>query len=176
MKEIPAASVDLITTDTPYLVNYQSRDGRSIANDNTSEWLLPAFTEMYRVLKYGRFMVCFYSWNKVDRFFAAWKGAGFRPVGHLVWTKNYCSNERFVGYSHECAYLLAKGEPPLPSIALRDVLDWKSTGNKFHPTQKPVMGLLPVITAFSHPSDILFDPFAGSGTTAIAALALGRRY
>jgi adenine-specific DNA-methyltransferase len=176
MKEMPNASVDFIATDPPYLVRYTSRDGRSIANDNTSEWLVPAFAQMYRVLKPDRFLLSFYGWNKVDRFFAAWRASGFHPVGHLVWTKNYHSNERFVRYSHDCAYLLAKGEPQLPAIALRDVLDWQYTGNELHPTQKPVMALLPVIMAFSHMSDIVFDPFIGSGTTAIAARILGRRY
>jgi adenine-specific DNA-methyltransferase len=176
MKEMPAASVDLIVTDPPYLVRYESRDGRRIANDDSDAWLLPAFAEMYRVLKYDSFLVCFYGWNKVDKFFAAWKAAGFRPVGHFVWTKDYHSSERFVRYSHESAYLLAKGEPQKPPIALRDVLEWKYTGDELHPTQKPVMALLPVIMAFSRVGDIVLDPFIGSGTTAIAARDLGRRY
>jgi adenine-specific DNA-methyltransferase len=176
MKEIPSASIDFIATDPPYLVRYTSRDGRRIVNDDTDNWLMPAFAEMYRVLKFDRLMLCFYGWNKVDRFFAAWKAAGFYPVGHLIWVKNYHSNERFVRYSHESAYLLAKGDPPRPSIALRDVLDWKYTGDDLHPTQKPVMALLPVIMAFSRLGEIILDPFAGSGSTAVAAQDLGRRY
>jgi site-specific DNA-methyltransferase (adenine-specific) len=176
MKEIPSASIDFISTDPPYLVRYTSRDDRSIANDDNSNWLMPAFAQMYRVLKYDRFLLCFYGWNKVDRFFAAWRAAGFYPVGHLVWVKDYHSNERYVRYSHESAYLLAKGNPSKPSIALSDVLEWKYTGDELHPTQKPVMALLPVILAFSHVGDLILDPFAGSGTTAVAAQELGRRY
>jgi adenine-specific DNA-methyltransferase len=176
MKTMPEASVDLIATDPPYLVSYQSRDGRSIANDTTSEWLVPAFHELYRVLKNNRFLVSFYSWNKVDRFFAAWKDAGFRPVGHLVWVKNYHSNERFVRYCHEAAYLLAKGEPEKPPVALRDVLDWTYTGDGLHPTQKPVMAMVPLVLAFSRVGEVVLDPFAGSGTTAVAAQSLGRRF
>src|SRR5690242_15875547 len=80
MKEMPTESVDFIATDPPYLVHCVSRDGRSIANDDTSEWLTPAFTHMYRVLKSNHFLLCFYSWNKVDHFFTAWRAAGFRPV------------------------------------------------------------------------------------------------
>ena len=176
MKEIPSASIDFISTDPPYLVRYTSRDDRSIANDDNSNWLMPAFAQMYRVLKYDRFLLCFYGWNKVDRFFAAWRAAGFYPVGHLVWVKDYHSNERYVRYSHESAYLLAKGNPSKPSIALSDVLEWKYTGDELHPTQKPVIALLPVILAFSHVGDLILDPFAGSGTTAVAAQELGRRY
>ena len=176
MKEIPSASIDFISTDPPYLVRYTSRDDRSIANDDNSNWLMPAFAQMYRVLKYDRFLLCFYGWNKVDRFFAAWRAAGFYPVGHLVWVKDYHSNERYVRYSHESAYLLAKGNPSKPSIALSDVLEWKYTGDELHPTQKPVMALLPVILAFSHVGDLILDPFAGSGTIAVASQELGRRY
>src|SRR5690242_326488 len=37
MKSMPERCVDLIATDPPYLVSYQSRDGRRIANDANSE-------------------------------------------------------------------------------------------------------------------------------------------
>lgn len=176
MGRMPPASVDFIATDPPYLVNYQSRDGRSIANDTTDEWLRPACARMYRVLKDNRFLLCFYAWNRIDRFFAAWKAAGFRPVGHLVWVKRYASSERFVGYSHESAYLLAKGHPQQPRSVIRDILEWRYTGNSLHPTQKPVMALRPPIAAFTKPGEIVLDPFVGSGTTAVAAKSLGRRY
>ncbi len=176
MATMPSASVDLVVTDPPYLVNYRSSDGRRYPNDDNDRWLKPAFAEVSRVLKADRFVVSFYGWNKADRFLAAWKAAGLQPAGHLVWTKNYYSKERFVRYSHESAYLLAKGNPPRPRIGLRDVLDWRYTGDVLHPTQKPVMALLPLIMAYSQVGDIVLDPFAGSGTTAVAAQALGRRY
>jgi adenine-specific DNA-methyltransferase len=131
---------------------------------------------LYRVLKDKRFLVSFYSWNKVDYFFLAWKQTGFRPVGHLVWVKRYHSSERFLRYAHEQAYLLAKGEPEKPQAALRDVLDWTYTGDKLHPTQKPVTAMLPIISSFSKRGEVVLDPFCGSGTTAVAARSLGRRF
>jgi adenine-specific DNA-methyltransferase len=176
MGRMPPGSVDFIATDPPYLVGYTSRDGRRVANDTTDEWLMPACAQMYRVLKPNRFLLYFYGWNRIDRFFAAWKAAGFRAVGHLVWVKRYASNERYVGYAHESAYLLAKGNPPQPNRVIRDVLEWRYTGNTLHPTQKPVMALRPPIAAFSKPGEIVLDPFVGSGTTAVAAKELGRRY
>lgn len=45
-----------------------------------------------------------------------------------------------------------------------------------HPTQKPVELLLRCIEASTDPGDRIFDPFNGSGTTAVAALRSGRRY
>jgi adenine-specific DNA-methyltransferase len=176
MRQMPAGSVDLIATDPPYLVGYTSRDGRSIANDKTDEWLMPACREMYRVLKYNSFLVSFYGWNRVDRFFAAWKHAGFHVVGHLVFVKPYHSNAAYVRYSHEGAYLLTKGVPDTPPMLIRDVLEWHYSGNGLHPTQKPVMAMLPLLLAFSRMREIVLDPFVGSGTTAVAAKQLGRRY
>lgn len=108
MTGIPEKAVDFILTDPPYLVGFRDRQGRTIAGDKTDESLQPACHEMYRVLKKDALMVSFYGWNCVDRFMAAWKQAGFSVVGHLVFTKTYTSKSAYVGYRHECAYLLAK--------------------------------------------------------------------
>jgi adenine-specific DNA-methyltransferase len=177
LPELPAESCDFVLTDPPYLVNYHTRDGRSIAGDTAGDWLKPAFNQIYRVLKPGSFCVSFYGWNRVDQFFAAWKAAGFRPVGHLVWVKSYASSSGLLAHCHEEAYLLVKGEVQNPKAApLPDVLQWHYTGNRLHPTQKPVGSLKPVIDAFSKPGDIVLDPFCGSGSTLLAAKILGRRY
>ncbi|EGM8517168.1 hypothetical protein IIM65_004706 [Escherichia coli] len=138
MATFPGNAVDFILTDPPYLVGFRDRSGRTIAGDKTDEWLQPACNEMYRVLKKDALMVSFYGWNRVDRFMAAWKNAGFSVVGHLVFTKNYTSKAAYVGYRHECAYILAKGRPRLPQNPLPDVLGWKYSGNRHHPTEKPV--------------------------------------
>ncbi len=121
-------------------------------------------------------MVSFYGWNRVDRFMSAWKSAGFSVVGHLVFTKTYSSKSAYVGYRHECAYILAKGRPALPQDPLPDVLGWKYSGNRHHPTEKPVTSLQPLIESFTHPNAIVLDPFAGSGSTCVAAVQAGRRY
>jgi len=42
---------------------------------------------MHRVLKDGGACLCFCAWNKIDIFMAAWKKAGFRVVGHVVFPK-----------------------------------------------------------------------------------------
>lgn len=176
MATFPGNAVDFILTDPPYLVGFRDRQGRTIAGDKTDEWLQPACNEMYRVLKKDALMVSFYGWNRVDRFMAAWKNAGFSVVGHLVFTKTYTSKAAYVGYRHECAYILAKGRPALPQKPLPDVLGWKYSGNRHHPTEKPVTSLQPLIESFTHPNAIVLDPFAGSGSTCVAALQSGRRY
>jgi site-specific DNA-methyltransferase (adenine-specific) len=44
-----------------------------------------------------------------------------------------------------------------------------------HPTTKPLGLMTELVSLFSFDGDILLDPFAGSGTTGVAALRLGRR-
>nr|UPG20945.1 DNA methyltransferase [Klebsiella pneumoniae] len=120
-------------------------------------------------------MVSFYGWNRIDRFMAAWKRAGFSVVGHLVFTKSYTSNLR-MSRTVTNAPISGKGRPALPPKPLPDVLGWKYSGNRHHPTEKPVTSLQPLIESFTHPNAIVLDPFAGSGSTCVAALQSGRRY
>ncbi len=128
------------------------------------------------MLKDDRLCVSFYGWNQAEKFLLAWKQVGFAPVGHLVWAKDYASQAKYLSYCHESAYLLAKGRPPLPRLKLRDVLSFPYTGNRLHPTEKAPLMLQPLIRAFTQKGAIVLDPFAGSGSTLVAAKELGRRY
>ncbi len=53
---------------------------------------------------------------------------------------------------------------------------WSMAENTVHPTQKSEKLIAKLILASSHPGDRVFDPFLGSGTTAVVAQKLGRSY
>jgi site-specific DNA-methyltransferase (adenine-specific) len=53
---------------------------------------------------------------------------------------------------------------------------WSMSENTDHPAQKPEKLAAKLILASSNPGEIIFDPFLGSGTTAAAAIKLGRRF
>ena len=53
---------------------------------------------------------------------------------------------------------------------------WSMAENTAHPTQKPEKLLAKLILASSEEGDTVFDPFLGSGTTAVAAKKLGRHF
>jgi len=53
---------------------------------------------------------------------------------------------------------------------------WSMPENTDHPTQKPEKLVAKAILASSRPGDVVFDPFLGSGTTAVVAKKLGRRF
>ena len=176
LPELPARSINFVLTDPPYIARYRSRDGRAVLNDDNDTWLEPAFAEIYRVLERNSFCVSFYGWPHADKFISAWRKAGFRIVGHLAFPKRYTSSERYLRYQHECAYLLAKGYPQTPADTIGDVIDWTYSGNKLHPTQKPLSVLLPIVETFSSPQGTVLDPFSGSGSSLLAAKMLGRNY
>ena len=44
-----------------------------------------------------------------------------------------------------------------------------------HPTTKPDALMCELVNLFTDPNDVILDPFAGSGTTLVAALRMGRR-
>jgi site-specific DNA-methyltransferase (adenine-specific) len=173
---LPERSVDFILTDPPYLVGYKPRDGRSVSNDDNAAWLKPAFAEMYRVLAADGYCLTFYGWPHADRFMQAFRAAGFRPVGHFAFPKPYSSSVDHVRCQHECAYLLAKGNPRTAS-PWSDIVAWtENTGNKLHPTQKPTAILRPFIESYCPGDGLVLDPFAGSGLTLLAAKMLGRAW
>lgn len=176
LRSIPNDHIDLVVTDPPYFVRYKDRTGRSIANDGDPSSVLGAFNDIYRVLRPNSFCVSFYGWGRAGAFFDAWADAGFRPVGHIVWHKGYASRRGFLNARHEQAYVLAKGCPQKPLQPLDDVQPWEYTGNVVHPTEKAVSVLKPLVQTFSQRGALVLDPFAGSGSTLVAAALTGRSY
>jgi len=72
--------------------------------------------------------------------------------------------------------VLAKGYPKEPAHPIGDVIEFAYSGNRLHPTEKPLSSLLPLVETFSAPGGLVLDPFSGSGTSLLAARSLGRRY
>jgi site-specific DNA-methyltransferase (adenine-specific) len=112
---------------------------------------------------------------------AGWRIGNLRPtfepilwfvkpykIGHTI-----ASNvlEHAVGAFHEAAYVPYAKQPD-------NVLSVRSTpeDSGMHPTQKPVALMRALIELTTCPAQIVVDPFCGSGTTLVAAAALGRRF
>ena len=53
---------------------------------------------------------------------------------------------------------------------------WSMSENTNHPTQKPEKLIAKLILASSNEKDVVFDPFLGSGTTAVVAKKLNRHF
>lgn len=66
------------------------------------------------------------------------------------------------------------GRPATWSIPI--VLDRGGNAPRVHTTQKPLPLMLALVADFTDPGDLVCDPFAGSGTTGVACIRLGRRF
>ena len=112
------------------------------------------------------------------------KKHGFNNYINLVFRKNFSAqvlkaNMKIVG---NCEYAMIFYREKLPKFnnngkMIFNCIDWtKDTkSEKIHPTQKPINILMQLISIFTDPGDIVIDPCAGSGSTLIAALEMGRK-
>ena len=95
----------------------------------------------------------------------------------LIWaSKNKKSKYTFNYQSLKCLNddLQMRSDWTLPICNGKERL--KKNGKKIHSTQKPEALLHRVILATTNKGDAIFDPFLGTGTTAVVAKKLGRSY
>ncbi|BBF51466.1 DNA methyltransferase [Escherichia coli] len=176
MARIPDNAIDFILTDPPYLVGFRDRSGRTIAGDVNDDWLQPASNEMYRVLKKRRAVwSAFYGWNRIDRFMAAWKRAGFSVVGTCVHQKLHIqicicrvpSRMRLYPGKKAVRRCLRSHYPTCWAGNFRQ---------SSSPDGKAVTSLQPLIESFTHPNAIVLGPVCRQRLNCVAALQSGRRY
>ena len=113
----------------------------------------------------------FTDWRMWDWTREASESAGYPIKGMLVWDKLNPGMGIEWRHQHELIYFGKKG--PLKGFGRHgDVLNIKRSGNKFHPTQKPIE-LLKMLIGNSV-GDKIYDPFSGSGSTMITCEQMGK--
>ena len=170
--------VNLVVTDPPYGVSYESADGKTIQNDNLSgekyyEFLLSAFRNMTAHLAEGGSAYVFHADTEGLNVRRAFKEAGFHISGVCVWAKNSLVLGRSpYQWQHEPVLFgwLPNGKHRWFADRKQSTI-WnfdKPKRNAEHPTMKPVPLLAYPIKNSSAPNGVVLDPFGGSGSTLIA--------
>lgn len=189
MRLMPDESVDLIVSDPPYLINYATGHRKNkehdfctpIQNDANPELISRYFKECYRVLKQNHAFYAFCSAKTADFFKTAALDAHFAVKNSIVWVKSEWTMgdlKAQFGQQYEVLLLLNKGRAPFNGKRLGDVWEFPFVrGRKqLHQNQKPVELIERCIEKHSAEGDVVFDGFMGSGTTAVAAYRLNRRF
>lgn len=174
--------VDSVITDPPYAIDYQSHRRKTlykkIKNDTNLDWLDDFFNKAYNCLKDNTAIYCFCSWHNVDTFKQKIEKY-FKIKNILIWVKNnHGSGDLQASYAptYELIIYANKGRCLIKSKRPEDVLYANKTGNKIHPTQKPVDLLENFIKTSTYEKEIILDPFMGSGSTGVACKNLNRNF
>jgi len=129
-------------------------------------------------------MIVFCAFEQQFTLIEAAKKHGFKNYINLCFYKNYSpqvlkANMRIVGNTE---YALLFYRDKLPKFNNNGQMVFNSMPMprdtitpKIHPTQKPVELLKDLIRLFTDKGDVVIDPCAGSGTTLVAAEAIGRK-
>jgi site-specific DNA-methyltransferase (adenine-specific) len=204
MKGLPDGCVDVIITDPPYssgglmrgdrmqstTAKYvgdgvkvtrpdfsgDNRDGRSWAF-----WMTLWISRARRVLKPGGYFLCFSDWRMLPTATDVIQAGGIVWRGLIAWDKSRAARAPHKGYfRHQCEYIVWGSNGHLPKATHGGPWDGAYTipvrqADKHHITGKPTDLLLQLVQCCP-PGGTILDPFAGSGTTGVAAVQTGRNF
>jgi DNA modification methylase len=185
-KVLAGELADMCFTDSPYNVNYSTKDkkrgkSRPMLNDTLGEefgaFLYDACVNILTVTK-GAVYMCMSS-SELDTLQKAFHEAGGKWSTFVIWAKNTFTLGRS-DYQRQYEPILYGWKQGADHYWCgdRDQGDvWffdKPAKNDLHPTMKPVALVERAIRNSSKSRDIVLDPFGGSGTTLIAAERTGR--
>ena len=189
MKGIPDGAVDLVLTDPPYGVDYRGghfhsgdvnvkRERESLVNDdgNVYQHIIPEFYRLLSDDNGGAYL--FFADANMEYLMPP---TPFSKYQLLIWGKSNATYAAMMArYKHNFEPILWLQKPPTKwnGDSRQAALWWlpRNPANIAHPTQKPVGVITRMIVNSTDPGDIILDPFLGSGTTAVAAKQLGRKF
>ena len=155
---------------------------KRILKDNGSIWVIGSYHNIFR-LGYHLQNLNYWLLNDViwrkNNPMPNFRGTRFTNAHEtLIWaSKNKRSKYTFNYQSLKCLNddLQMRSDWMLPICNGKERLK-KNNGKKVHSTQKPESLLHRIILATTNVGDSIFDPFLGTGTSAVVAKKLGRKY
>lgn len=193
-KLLAGQNPNTMITDPPYGVNYKAgwraeakgtaktarEETSSIDNDDQADWY-----DAY-ALHRGNVAYVWHASSKTDIVKTGLENAGFEIKAQIIWNKNVHALSRSdYHWKHEpCWYAVKKGakhnwvgdRKQMTVWDVDNVIFEKDAGGKTsHPTQKPVELYEKTIYNHTNEGEYIYEPFAGSGSSIIAAERTSRR-
>lgn len=199
LAELPDGCVDALITDPPYSSGGQFRSDRGdarglrkylsaetcgtfppIEGDSRDQraylaWCTMWLAEAWRCTRVGGVVVVATDWRQLPTTTDALQCAGWVWRGILPWSKPGARPQpgRFTQAAEFFAWG-SRGPMPLEGAPLPGEFRCTAPREREHPTEKPLEVMRQLVRC-APGGGLVADPFAGSGTTLVAALAEGRR-
>ena len=204
LQTLPDASVDAVITDPPYSSGGFSRDDKAkpvsvkyqqsghqrqypdFQGDSRDQrsylvWCSLWIDECQRILKPGGYFLAFTDWRQLPIMTDAVQVGGIVWRGLVVWDKGRGARAPHKGYfRHQAEYVvwgtkgpanIATHDGPFEGVIRETVLQ----SDKWHTTGKPT-ALMRELVRCVPPGGTVLDPFAGSGSTGVAAVQAGLNF
>lgn len=188
LRTLATGSVDLVVTDPPYeslekhrAIGTTTRLKHSKASSNQWFEIFPntrfteLFDEIYRVLARNAH---FYLYCDPETMFVAKplaEAAGFKFWKPLIWDKRRIGMGYHYRARYECILFFEKGKRKLADLGVADILEAPRVVGGY-PAEKPPAVSEVLIRQSTEPGELVIDPFMGSGSVGVAAIAQGRRF
>lgn len=201
LTRMPDACVDAVVTDPPYNSGGRTsaeRTSRSARAKYTTEsgglpdfgdenkdqrsytrWMAEVLREAYRVSTSGGMATVFIDWRQLPAMSDALQMAGWTWRGVAAWHKPQ-SRPQKGRLKQSCEFIVWGSKGPVDADRNPVYLPGLYVGSqprkdRLHITQKPVEVIRELVKVCP-PGGTVLDPFAGSGSTGVAALIEGRRF
>ncbi len=197
LRDYPAGSFDAVITDPPYASGgrTQAEKNKSTAQKYSSmgenappsfegdakdqrsftSWCAAWLSECRRIVKPGAPVCVFIDWRQLPSMTDAIQWAGWIWRGTAVWDKGNSRPQRG-RFRQQAEYIVwgSNGDMPIsrPVPCLPGVFKYGNPQNRIHLTEKPLQ-LMRDIVHIAEPGGHILDPFAGAGTTVLAAMLEG---
>jgi DNA modification methylase len=165
-KDIADNSIDLIFTDPPY-------------NKGWLPFYEPLGKIAFRVFKEGGSLVMYAGHYALPQIFNYMKNSGLKYWWQIVVTHPGSSARMFsrnVSVTYKPLLWYAKGPEPKILGYIEDSVESQRPDKTLHQWIQSTDEAEHVISKLTNPNDVVLDPLIGTGTTAIAALKLNRRF
>ncbi|HXN33418.1 MAG TPA: site-specific DNA-methyltransferase [Polyangiaceae bacterium] len=193
MRDLPDRCVDHVITDPPYEAEAHTLQRRVYRGPGNRNAVVGAL-DFQPIDELSRSVVG----ARISSLARRWALVFCQVEAAMLWSTAMGAPD--FGYRRTCVWIKPDGMPQLtgdrPGMGYESIVAmhrkgrsrWNGGGrvgvfihNKRHaevdghPTIKPLELMLELVELFTDPDDLILDPFAGSGTTGVAALRLGRR-
>ena len=196
MEKMPSNCVDLVVADPPFGLDFS---GKETLYNRDNELVIDSYKEInsdygeftenwmkltQKIMKPHATAYVFSGWNHLEEVLRGARLCGLTTINHLIWQYQFgvFTKKKFVT-SHYHILLLVKDCNKYYFNKMehypQDVWDIKrkyKRGEIKNATTLPIEVVKKCIEFSSKPGDLIFDPFMGMGTTAVAAKSVCRHY